>query len=81
VGWLSDSSPHGYAQYLRVFRVGRGWLDGPTRVSTGFGAKSVWPGDTFGIATLTGTAAPSLVLTWGSALSAGSHIYAARVSF
>jgi BNR/Asp-box repeat len=81
VGWLSDSSPRGYAQYLRVFRVGRGWLDAPVQVSTQFGARSVWPGDTFGIATLPGTAAPTLVLTWGSALSVGSHIYAARVSF
>ena len=81
VGWLSDSSPRGYGQYLRVFRVGRGWVDGPIQVSTRFGAKSIWPGDTFGIATLPGTAAPTLVLTWGSALSASAHIYAARVSF
>jgi hypothetical protein len=81
VGWLSDSSPRGYAQYLRVFRIGRGWRMSPVQVSTRFGAKSTWPGDTFGIATLPGTATPSLVLTWGSAISAGSHIYAARVSF
>lgn len=81
VGWLSDSSPRGYAQYLRVFDVGRGWLTGPVRVSADFGRKSAWPGDTFGIATLTGAAAPALVLTWGSAISARSHIYAARVSF
>jgi hypothetical protein len=33
VGWLSDSSPRGYAQYLRVFQVGRSWLDAPVRVS------------------------------------------------
>jgi hypothetical protein len=81
VGWLSDSSPHGYAQYLRVFAVGRGWLTGPVRVSRQFGNSSVWPGDTFGIATLTGAATPALVLTWASAISAGSRVYAARVSF
>jgi hypothetical protein len=81
VGWLSDSSPYGYAQYLRVFAVGRGWLTGPVQVSRQFGNKAVWPGDTFGIVTLTGAAPPALVLTWGSAISGGSHIYAARVSF
>ena len=83
VGWLSDSSPQGYAQYLRVFQIGRGWLDSPVRVSRQFGDKSLWPGDTFGIATLPGGAATprSLVLTWGSAVSAPSQIYAAQVSF
>ena len=81
VGWLSDSSPRGYAQYLRVFGVGRGWLTGPAQVSRQFGNSSVWPGDTFGIATLPGAAPPALVLTWGSAISARSHVYAARVSF
>jgi hypothetical protein len=81
VGWLSDSSPRGYAQYLRVFQIGRGWLDAPIQVSRQFGAKSVWPGDTFGIATLPGTATPELVLTWGSAIPADSHIYAAKVTF
>jgi len=80
VGWLSDSSPRGYAQYLRVFRIGHGWLDAPVQVSRQFGAKSVWPGDTFGIATLPG-AAPTLVLTWGSAIPTNAHIYSARVSF
>ncbi len=79
VGWLSDSSPRGYAQYLRVFEAGHGWLTGPVQVSRQFGARSVWPGDTFGITAL-GGAAPVLVLTWGSALPASSHIYAARVS-
>ena len=81
VGWLSDSSPRGYAQYLRVFQIGRGWLDAPVQVSRQFGAKSVWPGDTFGIATLPGTRTPQLVLTWGSGVSAGSNIYAAKVTF
>ncbi|HMD91479.1 MAG TPA: sialidase family protein [Trebonia sp.] len=81
VGWLSASSPHGYAQYLRVFQIGRGWLDAPVQVSRQFGARSVWPGDTFGIATLPGTGTPELVLTWGSAVLLSSHIYAAKVTF
>jgi hypothetical protein len=79
VGWLSDSSPSGYAQYLRVFQVGRGWLDGPVQVSRQFGDEAIWPGDTFGIATLPG--ARSLVLAWGSAVSGNAQIYAAPVSF
>jgi len=79
VGWLSASSPRGYAQYLRVFQIGRGWLDAPVPVSRQFGNKPVWPGDTFGIVTLPG--AHSLVLTWGSAVAAPSQIFAARVSF
>jgi hypothetical protein len=81
VGWLSDSSPLGYALYLRVFAVGRGWLTGPVQVSSQFGKSSVWPGDTFGIVTLTGAAPDALVLTWASAIAARSHVYAARVSF
>jgi hypothetical protein len=78
VGWLSDSSPSGYAQYLRVFSLARGWLGAPVQVSRQFGLQSVWPGDTFGIATLS---ASSLVLAWGSALGSRSQIYAAPVSF
>jgi hypothetical protein len=78
VGWLSDSSPSGYAQYVRVFSLARGWLGAPVQVSRQFGLQSVWPGDTFGIATLS---ASSLVLAWGSALGSRSQIYAAPVSF
>jgi hypothetical protein len=64
VGWLSNSNPAGYAQYLRTFSTTRGWLSAPVQVSTEFGDPSVWPGDTFGIATLGPT---QLVLSWGSA--------------
>src|SRR5207253_9492813 len=64
VGWLSNSDPRGYAQYLRAFSVKSGWLSAPVQVSTEFGDSSVWPGDTFGISTLS----PSdVVLSWGSA--------------
>jgi hypothetical protein len=64
VGWLSDSDPAGYAQYLRAFSVTRGWLSAPIRVSGQFGDPSVWPGDTFGIST---PVPGQVVLSWGSA--------------
>jgi hypothetical protein len=80
VGWLSDSSPSGYAEYLRVYQVGRGWLTRLVRVSAQFGRPATWPGDTFGIATVPGTP-PALVLTWGSAVAGPSRIYSARVTF
>ena len=79
VGWLSDSNPLGYAQYLRTFSVNRGWLSAPLQVSSQFGDSSVWPGDTFGISTLS---AGNLALSWGSAVpSTGkkSDIYATTV--
>lgn len=64
VGWLSDSDPAGYAQYLRAFSITRGWLSAPIRVSHQFGDPSVWPGDTFGIST---PVPGQVVLSWGSA--------------
>src|SRR5256885_2037312 len=80
VGWLSSSDPRGYAQYLRALSIKSGLLSAPVRVSTEFGDTSVWPGDTFGIATLSPT---DLVLSWGSATPSTakkSDIFAARVS-
>jgi hypothetical protein len=64
VGWLSNSDPRGYAQYLRTFSLTHGWLSAPTRVSSEFGDPAVWPGDTFGISTLSPN---QVVLSWGSA--------------
>src|ERR1039457_3723726 len=52
VGWLADNSSGGYAEYLRAFSITRGWLSDPVQVSSRFGDRSVWPGDTFGISTL-----------------------------
>jgi hypothetical protein len=79
VGWLSDSSPNGYAQYLRTFSIARGWLTEAMRVSRAFGDPAIWPGDTFGISTL----APStVVLSWGSAVPGSRHqseIYSTRI--
>jgi len=85
VGWLSDSSPAGYAQYLRTFSVaandgGGGWLTAPEQISSQFGDPDVAPGDTFGIVTLS---PGELVLSWGSAVP-GSHrrasVFAAPVA-
>lgn len=75
VAWLADSSPRGYAEYLRPFSVVAGWLSGPVQVSRQFGDPKVWPGDTFGIsaaapgwAGLPGLGRLRLVLSWGSAI-------------
>ena len=79
VGMLSDDNPQGYAQYVRTFSTRRGWLSEPTQVSSQFGDPSVWPGDTFGISTLTPT---QLVFSWGGATPISgkkSDIYAAPV--
>ncbi len=79
VGWLSNSNPQGYAQYLRTFSIAKGWLSAPTQISNAYGNVNVWPGDTFGISTLSPT---NVVLSWGSAVpSTGttSEIYAAPV--
>jgi hypothetical protein len=79
VGWLSDSNPQGYAEYLRAFSITSGWLSAPVQVSRAFGTPSVWPGDTFGISALNPA---SLVLGWGSATPATSkksHIFTATV--
>jgi hypothetical protein len=78
-GWLSDSNPAGYAQYLRAFSVTRGWLSVPFRVSRAFGDWSVWPGDTLGISALS---PGQVALSWGTATSATwkkSEIFAATV--
>jgi hypothetical protein len=81
VAWLSDSDSRGYALYLRTFSITKGWLTPPVRISKGFGASSVWPGDTFGISIRNSN---NLVLSWGSAISNGeADIYAVpvKVSF
>ncbi len=78
VGWLADSSRRGYAEYLRAFSITRGWLTPPARISERFGDSAVWPGDTFGISMLPGTApdgrgGQSLALSWGSAVGGGAN--------
>jgi hypothetical protein len=78
VAWLSDSNPLGYAVYLRPFSVAQGWLSAPVQISTTYGAKTIWPGDTFGLSDLD---PGHLVTSWGSGISssAGSVVYAAQV--
>ena len=81
VSWLSDSSPAGYALYLRAFSTTRGWLSGPARISAGYGSSAVWPGDTTGLSALSRT---DIVAGWGSDYPAVSgkqaEIYAASIT-
>ncbi len=81
VSWLSDSSPAGYALFLRTFSVTRGWLSGPAQISTDYGRSAVWPGDTTGLSALSPT---DIVASWGSDypdLSGNqAEIYAANVA-
>lgn len=96
IGWLADNAPQGYAMYLRPFSITHGWLSQPIQVSTSFGKKAVWPGDTFGISTLpsgsgdgnpTVPAAsprwPRVLLSWGSATDPArlSEIFTAVVTY
>jgi hypothetical protein len=90
VGWLADSSPRGYALYLRPFSIKKGWLSGPLRVSPRFGDRKVWPGDTFGIsmqppAGSSGSGWQRVVVSWGSAVSRVKHpqseIFSTSVAF
>ncbi len=73
VGWLSDSNPAGYAEYLRPFSIANGWLTSPLQVSTQFGNKTIWPGDTFGLSTVDSS---HVVVSWGSAVPRTSTISA-----
>jgi len=79
VGWLSNSSPQGYAQFLRPYAVGRGWLSDPIQVSRQFGDTSIWPGDTFGIAMLPFNV--GVAMSWGGAVggSPNSEIFGTDV--
>jgi hypothetical protein len=79
VSFFSSADPRGYADYLRTFSISRGWLSDPVQVSSDFGDTSRWPGDTFGISTLS---PGNIVLSWGSATGANvkkSDIFAANV--
>lgn len=79
VSFFSSADPQGYADYLRTFSIQHGWLSAPERISPDFGDTSVWPGDTFGLSTLS---AGRAVLSWGSATASTqkkSEIFAASV--
>ena len=80
VAWLTNRRPYGYAEYLRTFSVTSGWLSAPRQISRRFGNPRVWPGDTFGITTISPT---DLELSWGSAVRSthgNSEIFAIPVS-
>jgi hypothetical protein len=80
ISFFSGGDPRGYAEYLRTFSINKGFLTPPVQVSPEFGDTSVWPGDTFGISTLS---PGQVVVSWGSATpSSGkkSDIYAASVA-
>jgi hypothetical protein len=80
VSFFSGADPNGYADYLRTFSIAHSFLGGPLQVSPEYGDTNLWPGDTFGISTLSTT---NLVLSWGSATpSTGDvpEIFAAPVA-
>ena len=79
VGWQTDAPAPGYATYLRAYSVTKGWLGPAVKVSPAYGSRTIWPGDTFGLATLPGG---KIAVSWGSAAGAAkdSEIWAATVS-
>jgi hypothetical protein len=73
VAWLSDNSRCGYRMRIRAYSVFSGWLSRPVRVPARCGRRHVWPGGTFGIATLPPQNLAhgiwQLALSWGSAVA------------
>jgi hypothetical protein len=79
VAWLSDSNIAGYTLFLRPFSISGGWQGPPVQLSTLYGARTIWPGDTFGLSIID----PSHVMTsWGSGLAKtqSSVVYATQVT-
>jgi hypothetical protein len=81
IGWQTSAPAQGYATYLRPFSIHRGWLGPIIRVSSKYGKRSIWPGDTLGLAVVPGHA-HRISLTWGSGIGStkNSQIYAADVT-
>jgi hypothetical protein len=80
VAWLSDSDSLGYGFYVRPFSITAGWLSAPLRISKFWGNRDIWPGDTFGLSTLSPN---DIVASWGSAVASfgsGSSIFATTVT-
>jgi hypothetical protein len=80
VAWLTPRPHQGYAEYLRTFSIANGWLSPPKRISRHFGRPRVWPGDTFGISSVSPT---KVVISWGSAIPStrgNSEIFAVPIS-
>jgi BNR/Asp-box repeat protein len=75
VAWQTPraTQPKGYATYLRRLALGEGWTGPARRVSDPrHGARTIWPGDTFGLSTRGGSA----LVSWGSS----GQIYATRTA-
>jgi hypothetical protein len=64
VAWQTSAPSQGYATYLQAFSTATGLVGSPAQISTAYGNPSVWPGDTFGLATLPGG---KIALSWGGA--------------
>lgn len=79
VAWQTNAPVQGWATYLQTFTTAGGLIGSPAQISTAYGTSSVWPGDTFGLATLPSN---QIALSWGSANngSSTSEIYAAVVN-
>lgn len=70
VAWQTPLRGKGYATFLRRLAVGKGWTAPARRITRAYGNRLIWPGDTFGLSTRSGTA----FVSWGSA----GEIYASR---
>ncbi|MDA4130931.1 MAG: glycoside hydrolase [Thaumarchaeota archaeon] len=81
VGWLSNSSSGRWTQYMTVFKIGMGVITPIIQVSKFSGNPNVWPGDTFGISTLSEN---DVVISWGGAIPGSnqkSQIFTAVLDF
>jgi hypothetical protein len=78
LAWQTSAPSQGYATYLQTYTTAAGLVGSPAQISTSYGNPNVWPGDTFGLATLPGN---QIALSWGSAngTSGTSEIYATVV--
>ena len=72
VGWQTRVRAKGYATYLRRLAAPEGWTGPAKRISHKYGGKALWPGDTFGLSTSSGSA----IVSWGS----NGEIYATRAT-
>jgi hypothetical protein len=85
VGVLSDASlttnaTVGYSLTLRPFSIGSGFTTAPLTVSPALGDPNVWPGDTFGLTTVS----PSqIAASWGSAIPGNkkSQVFATTINY
>jgi hypothetical protein len=65
VAWQTVVQGKGYATFLRRYSLVRGWTGPAKQISPEYGKPTIWPGDTFGLATGNGSA----LLSWGSAVA------------